>query len=87
MQTPWDENNPPGYVGRDCKNCGRNRVEIDGRCEKCGHVQSCDHCDNQATCIGDYEGHEDLFACDDCCGHGCEDGFCNQLLPVDDHVR
>ena len=29
-----------------------------------------------ATCFGSYEGLPPNFACDDCCGHGCEDGSC-----------
>lgn len=34
-------------------------------------------CDNQATCIGQYEAMDGPeFACDECCGHGCEDGKC-----------
>lgn len=37
-------------------------------------------CGGQATCFGSYE--DDLhpaYACDACCGHGCEDGHCEQL--------
>lgn len=36
----------------------------------------CDHCGAQATCWGQYEGRPPCFACDQCCGHGCEDGRC-----------
>lgn len=40
------------------------------------------NCGSEATCVGSYEGHGHLdFGCDDCCGHGNEDGWC---LPVDD---
>lgn len=45
---------------------------------------NCAHCldvpANPATCIGAYEGMEDETpACDVCCGHGNEDGYCKQL--------
>ena len=37
----------------------------------------CSRCNNSATCIGRYESDGPLeFGCDDCCGHGNEDGFC-----------
>ena len=45
----------------------------------------CATCDNPATCLGRYE---DMvvpdFACDECCGHGCEDGHCAQLSDPDE---
>lgn len=42
----------------------------------------CDCCGNDATCFGAYEtGLEPKYACDDCCGHGCEDGYCDLLYP------
>lgn len=35
----------------------------------------CEFCGGKATCLGRYEGaREDSYACDACCGHGCEDG-------------
>jgi hypothetical protein len=40
----------------------------------------CAHCDAPAACFGSYE--DDMhpaFACDECCGHGCEDGRCERL--------
>lgn len=40
----------------------------------------CDTCGKPATCGGSYE-HERAYACDDCCGHGGEDGHCE---PVGD---
>lgn len=57
-------------------------------------VLTCAHCGKPATCVGAYEleavGDEPGLqpACDDCCGHGNEDGFCrpiepNPLAPVD----
>lgn len=40
----------------------------------------CIHCGNPASCVGKYDnmdGYEP--ACDDCCGHGNEDGHCEQV--------
>lgn len=44
----------------------------------------CQHCGEQrATCFGSYEGHEpDGYACDACCGHGNEDGWCNPAVSA-----
>lgn len=40
-------------------------------------------CDKPATCLGDYEGEgAETYSCDDCCGHGCEDGHCELLVEV-----
>jgi len=38
----------------------------------------CDHCEkNPAVCVGMYlEMKEWKLACNECCGHGCEDGQC-----------
>lgn len=44
----------------------------------------CDFCDNAATCFGGSENDgSEGFACDDCCGHGGEDGHCE---PVGDRA-
>ena len=43
-------------------------------CEICGK--------KPATCFGSYEGQPESFACDDCCGHGNEDGFCVPVLDL-----
>ena len=32
-----------------------------------------------STCRGSYEGRPEAYACDECCGHGCEDGRCVYL--------
>lgn len=41
---------------------------------------TCATCGKPATCIGRYEGMtEDDPACDDCCGHGNEDGRCEPI--------
>lgn len=43
---------------------------------------NCEECGKPATCLGAYEGDkEQTYSCDDCCGHGCEDGKCAQLAP------
>lgn len=41
-------------------------------------VPACRFCGFEATCHGTYEG-ETGYACDTCCGHGCEDGWCERL--------
>lgn len=53
------------------------------------HIRStkCEHCDAQATCVGRYEDmKEDAFACNECCGHGCEDGHCDPIYDEDDNI-
>ena len=41
----------------------------------------CACCGESATCVGRYEDMPEpgAPACDDCCGHGCEDGKCEAL--------
>lgn len=65
--------------------------EDDGRTEAlaiCNAVNRagdkvCAHCGGPATCFGAYEdGLSPGYACDTCCGHGCEDGHCDQLEGV-----
>lgn len=42
----------------------------------------CHICDAPATCVGQYDNMEKPEpACDTCCGHGCEDGYCD---PIDE---
>ncbi len=49
-----------------------------------GIVPRCRICGKPAACIGRYEGHGIVaFACDECCGHGNEDGECSQLAAPD----
>lgn len=52
-------------------------------CAAPGSVPLCAHCGQPATCIGHYEDPlaKDEYACDDCCGHGNEDGHCRMLVP------
>ncbi len=45
----------------------------DARCAGCGQT---------ATCYGAYEGAPSSYACDDCCGHGCEDGRCEPVTAT-----
>lgn len=42
----------------------------------------CQSCERPATCFGTYE---DItgYGCDECCGHGNEDGECE---PLRDHA-
>ena len=44
----------------------------------------CACCDTKpATCIGAYEASVPVLpACDDCCGHGCEDGACELIERI-----
>lgn len=44
-----------------------------------GKPPLCDHCGANATCLGSYEGLPIMFGCDECCGHGNEDGACDKL--------
>lgn len=41
----------------------------------------CHFCNGKAACLGRYENCEGPFnyACDDCCGHGNEDGRCSRI--------
>jgi hypothetical protein len=40
----------------------------------------CHHCGKPATCFGSYEDNlHPAFACDECCGHGNEDGWCEPV--------
>lgn len=39
-------------------------------------MTSCQSCGKPATCSGQYSGEAERLACDECCGHGNEDGWC-----------
>lgn len=42
--------------------------------------RDCSVCGDPATCFGAYEaGLEPSYSCDECCGHGNEDGHCEPL--------
>ena len=50
----------------------------------------CSICGNPATCVGRYDLPEDAApepACNDCCGHGCEDGKCHHLRDDDGDIN
>jgi hypothetical protein len=44
-------------------------------------VPTCEYCGiRPGSCVGSYEGDGDPeVACDECCGHGCEDGRCEEI--------
>lgn len=45
----------------------------------------CAWCGNPAVCFGAYEDNtEKTYACNECCGHGCEDGHCDMIGDDDD---
>ena len=46
-------------------------------------------CGKPASCIGAYEQNDapEAYACDDCCGHGNEDGHCRPVSEVADDAR
>lgn len=47
-------------------------------------VPACAHCgDRPASCVGAYDQEAEAPACDQCCGHGCEDGRCRPLQSSD----
>lgn len=47
----------------------------------------CDICGKPAACVGRYEDMTDNApACDECCGHGCEDGHCEPLFCEDGDI-
>ncbi len=49
-------------------------------CRGCPGCKRCWVCGKSAACFGRYEGHGPMgYACDDCCGHGCEDGHCDPI--------
>lgn len=48
----------------------------------------CAYCEQRpATCFGAYEGCDPAAACDECCGHGCEDGHCDPIQTGFDDER
>ncbi len=48
----------------------------------------CEGCRKPATCVGEYEtcGEHVGFACDDCCGHGNEDGWCEPIQEAGERL-
>ncbi len=40
----------------------------------------CQNCGRPGTCYGSYESQKvKSYSCDECCGHGCEDGHCERI--------
>jgi hypothetical protein len=45
-----------------------------------GSLPTCEHCgERPGACVGAYDEDYPSIACDECCGHGCEDGRCEAL--------
>ena len=92
VQEPYD-GCEPGHMQYSVWDADGNLVcecdgEDEGRAEAiaiCAAVnlsgpRECKHCGKEATCFGAYEnGLDPAYACSDCCGHGCEDGYCEPL--------
>lgn len=49
-----------------------------------GGAIRCECCGRPATCVGDYEMSGIALGCDECCGHGNEDGWCERIAADDD---
>jgi hypothetical protein len=48
----------------------------------------CAECGQPSSCFGQYDiAPEPTFACDECCGHGCEDGTCVQFAEDRDVIQ
>ena len=58
---------------------GTRRIEAD---LPLWNARRCAICLSPAACVGAYEGaQEEAPACDTCCGHGNEDGYCRPIAP------
>lgn len=71
--TSSNENTPP--LPPECRYCATREAP----------PPMCRHCETRATCVGEYErtDHDIGFACDECCGHGNEDGWCIPICDAD----
>lgn len=47
------------------------------------HEMLCDICEKPAACVGKYDADSYSPACDECCGHGNEDGHCVRCTVED----
>lgn len=55
---------------------------LEARCQQAEQrIPKCSRCGKPAACLGSYESPDNPYeyACDECCGHGNEDGHCEQL--------
>ncbi len=67
----------PSLSAVDCEACLKAvEAHMEGRV---GMIPECEICGKPATCYGEYEGEAPRHACDDCCGHGNEDGHCEPV--------
>lgn len=81
-------------IAGDCHHCSDQQSVEAGRCWWCLRIVGgprrdpdagatrtlCHVCGKPATCIGAYEGETvERPACDSCCGHGNEDGWCRPI--------
>lgn len=75
----WDN---AGNLVAECFGDDEGREEALAICVAVNRAgdRACAHCGEPATCFGAYEdGLSPAYACDECCGHGCEGGHCEQL--------
>lgn len=71
-----------GYLRKreQCKVMERMLEAERAKAARLREAARCHTCGKQATCVGAYEGREPAeFGCDDCCGHGNEDGWCEHF--------
>lgn len=56
-------------------------------CERVNRAgdRTCHNCGDPAACFGSYEDElHPAYSCDECCGHGNEDGHCERIVDADD---
>jgi hypothetical protein len=94
IETPLADETDPGivYCSPECRAefvAAAERVRevlLEGleraKRKKAAEQSICAHCgERPATCIGRYESmRKDEPACDECCGHACEDGHCEPVV-------
>ena len=67
-----------GYEAAMRSMAGTPEMEID-KIFELDPEEKCAHCGEKAACVGSYCGQPIEPACNGCCGHGNEDGFCEPL--------
>ena len=85
---------PPDFPCCDCAGKDKRIAGLEAEVERlrAENTRLCDAarchvCNAQATCIGSHHDEcdddvVDEFACDECCGHCCEDGHCDPLPAI-----